>query len=129
MTNLALDWSTPISQFRAQRQSVGDTAADALDQPVSYVYDSVTKREHNTHSDGFDPTAGVHIETNVDSLLVADPFFVSAADSHLDAACTSAIDGGADPSTHDARLSPGVSLDGVDRAGMTIDRGCYEEGQ
>ena len=128
MTNLVLDWSTPISMFRAQRRTTGDTGTDALDQPVSYLYDSVTHREYTEHSNGFDPTAGVHIQSNVDSILVGDPIFESASDSHLNTACTSAIDGGVDPSTHDSRLSPGISLDGVDRSAVpAIDRGCYEQ--
>jgi hypothetical protein len=129
--NLVIEFpDANVTLYRAQRRSVGDTGATALDVPTSYIAHSVTASNHGTHSDGYDPIDGTYTETELDELAVGTSIFISATDSHLDPACATcdALDRGVDPSTVDADLAAGVSLDGVDRAGMTIDRGCYEEG-
>jgi len=130
--NLVIEFpDANVSLYRAQRRSVGDTGTTALDVPTSYIAHSITASNHGTHSDGYDPVDGTYAETELDELAVGTSIFVSGTDSHLDPACATcdALDRGVDPSSVDASLSAGVSLDGVDRAGMTIDRGCYEEGQ
>ena len=130
--NLVIEFpDSNVALFRAQRRGTGDTAATALDVPTSYIAHSITASDHATHSDGFDPVDGTYTETELDELAVGTQIFVSATDSHLDSGCATcdALDRGVDPSSVDADLSAGVSLDGVDRAGMTIDRGCYEQGQ
>ncbi|MBW1871471.1 MAG: hypothetical protein JRJ19_05365, partial [Deltaproteobacteria bacterium] len=126
--NLAIELESPAPFLRAQRRSVGDTGATALDVPVSYTLRATSIRGHNDIGDGYAPGDGNYDVESVDVIAAADPFFVSDVDSHLDDLCT-AIDFGIDPSTIDASLAPGVSLDGIDRQSVTaIDRGAYEQG-
>jgi len=130
--NLAIEFpDSAVSLFRAQRRTTGDTGTTALDVPTSYIAHSITASIHDTHSDGYDPVDGTYTETEIDELAAGIQIFVSAADSHLNPACATcdALDRGVDPSTVDPDLAAGTSLDGIDRGGMTIDRGCYEEGQ
>jgi hypothetical protein len=126
--NLATEIGGSAALLRAQRRTTGDTGVTALDVPVSYTIDSFTDAGHGTNTDGYEPSDGTYTVSNLDTLSTGDPFFVAPDDSHLDPACTSALDNGVDPSSVNADLGAGISLDGVDRAGRTIDRGCYEQG-
>jgi hypothetical protein len=125
--NLAIQFSTDTSLFRAQRRSIGDTGATALDAPTSYTLHSVHVQHYAAHSDGYNPPDGTYTEIDLVNLNAGDPFFVDTQDSHLDAAST-AMDAGVDPASVHPDLSAGTSLDGVSRAGRAIDRGCYEQG-
>lgn len=127
--NLAIEIPDTADLFRAQRRTSGDNGATALDVPVSFTADSITVSDYRYYSNGFDSADGNYTRANFDKLAPGAPFFVGPADSHLDAACTSALDNGVDPASIDGALSAGISLDGVDRAGRSIDRGCYEQGQ
>ncbi len=96
--------------------------------PVSYTIHSFTDAGHGANTDGYEPSDGTYSNTAKETLAAGAPFFAGPDDSHLDQACTSALDNGVDPSGVNAELSAGISLDGVDRAGRSIDRGCYEQG-
>ncbi|HUU03549.1 MAG TPA: hypothetical protein VM425_19090 [Myxococcota bacterium] len=126
--NLAVETDGIASLFRAQRRSSGDSGVTALDVPQSYTAHSLTVNGYDTYSDGFDAVDGSYTEDAIDTLAPGDPFFVGPDDSHLDLDCTNALDNGVDPSSVNGEFSAGTSLDGVDRAGLTIDRGCYEQG-
>lgn len=114
--------------FRAQRRSSGDTdPLLALDEPISFLAQAISARGHGADFDGFSAADGTYTLVDVDVVLPADPFFVSALDSHLDP-LAAAIDTGVDPSALLPILDLGVTVDGVDRAGLVPDRGCYEQG-
>ena len=128
LANVALDLETPAPLFRAQRRSVGDTAAKALDLPKSFKFVNATIRGVTSTYDGFASTDGSYTLTEVHVLPTPSTFFVSATDSHL-ATGAHAIDTGVDPVTLDSTLHAGTSLDGVSRQGRKIDQGAYEQGQ
>ncbi len=125
--DLALEAAAPVPLFRAQRRSSGDTAPAALDPPASFLAAAVSAKNASALLDGFNPGSGDYTQEGVELLGVADPLFVDEFDSHL-AAGSTALDTGVDPSTLDALLAPGTSLDGVDRSAVqALDRGCYEQ--
>jgi len=125
---VALDLETPAPLFRAQRRSVGDTAAKALDLPKSFKLVNATIRGVTSTYDGFASSDGSYTLTEVHVLPMPSTFFVSATDSHL-ATGAYAIDTGVNPVTLDSTLHAGTSLDGVSRQGRKIDQGAYEQGQ
>jgi len=127
LANVAVDLSVAAPLFKAQRRSAGDTGVTALDVPASFTLQAAAIRGVSTTFDGFTAASGSYKLVSVDTVLVGDPFFVSATDSHL-AGGAKAIDTGVDPATLDSSLKAGVSIDGVSRQGRKIDRGAFEQG-
>lgn len=125
--NIAVETSLPAPIFRAHRRSSGDTGVTAQDVPTSFTAHSVSYRGPTELFDGFSDVDGTYTMTDVVEVGLGDPFFVGATDSTL-APGAAAMDSGVDPSTLDSDLSPGTSLNNVDRAGHQIDRGAYEQG-
>ena len=126
IADIAAELSDPGAIFRAQRRnSTSDAGMLALDAPTSFVAHSLMVRGHATIHDDYDPT-GVATVTALTAVAAMDPFFVSNGDGHLTPGVVG-IDGGVDPSTLDPGLSLGISVDGIDRAGQGVDRGCYEQ--
>lgn len=125
--NIAVETSGAAPMFRARRRSLDDTGVTALDTPTSFTAHSVSYRGPTELFDGFADVDGTYVLVDVVEVDAPDPFFVSATDSTL-APGAAAIDSGVDPSTLDPDLSPGTSLNNVDRTGGQIDRGAYEQG-
>lgn len=113
--------------FRAQRRSSGDADPTALDVPASFTASAIAARGFGLQYDGFSDVDGVYTLTDVDTVGIMEPLFMSAADSHLEAGALG-IDGGVDPATLEPGLSLGIDLDGTSRTGLAVDRGCYEQG-
>jgi hypothetical protein len=126
IADIAAELADAGAIFRAQRRTSGDTGTFAIDTPDAFVAHSLVVRGHATVYDDFDPLDGTFTVTALAEPLGAAPFFVSDSDSHL-APLAVGIDDGVDPSTLDGQLSLGVSVDGVDRAGQSVDRGAYEQ--
>ena len=119
---------TPGPVFYAQRRSSGETDPDdALDKPLSFHAEAIAIRNFDTTFDGFTDADGTYDIVALDQVLAAEPLFVSDTDSHLDPLCIG-IDSGVDPETLEPRLRLGTSLDGIDRDGLAVDRGAYEQG-
>lgn len=126
VADIAAELSDAGAIFRAQRRnSSSDEGVLALDAPTSLTAHSLMVRGHAVIHDDYDPI-GVATVTALTEVAVADPFFVSNGDSHLTPGVVG-IDGGIDPMTLDPGLSLGVSVDGIDRSGQGVDRGCYEQ--
>ena len=130
--NIAVDMAEPGTIFFAQRRvSTSDPDLDtdplALDHPSSFDATNWVIRNGDTNFDGYTASDGNYGLSNIDPVADADPFFVSATDSHLDAGAAG-LDSGVQPSTIDPMLGLGTALDGVDRAGATIDHGAFEQG-
>lgn len=126
--NLAIEVATPAPLFLAQRRSAGDTGALARDVPGSFHAQAISMRGMDGSCADFTCAAAHHIEA-LEQIGVSDPFFHSETDAHLQEqpVASTALNAGVDPSTLEPTLLPGLSLDGVARAGRQIDRGAYEQ--
>ncbi len=127
IADAVVDLFEPGPLFRAQRRSSGDSDITALDIPTSFVAHSISARGYDVLFDGFTAMDGLYTLTAVDMVGAMEPLFVDALDSRLMVGAVG-IDGGVDPNTLELGLSLGVTVDGIDRLGLTPDRGAYEQG-
>jgi hypothetical protein len=128
LVDIAAESIIPIPLLRAQRRSTGDTGVYALDPPGYFLAVAISALNASVLHDGFDDTISSFDEWDIEPLVPGDPLFVDAGDSHL-AQDSTALDSGTNPADLDGALTPGISLDGVDRSLVqAVDRGCYEQG-
>ncbi|MEM9456547.1 MAG: hypothetical protein AAGF11_20385 [Myxococcota bacterium] len=127
IADAVIELAEPGPLFRAQRRTSGDQGATAADLPLSFTASAIAARGFDTNFDGFAMANGTYTLTDVDTVGMMEPLFVSDSDSHL-APGALGIDSGVDPATLEPELALSEDLDGVDRTGLPIDRGCYEQG-
>lgn len=126
--NVNVQLATAAPLFLAQRRASGDESPLALDAPLNLRALAISAQGIERLTSGFalDPPA---VELEMNALAEDEPFFVSDHDSHL-ADNAAAMDSGVDPATLGIEgLTPGLSLDGIDRNDRKIDRGAHEQGQ
>ena len=128
IADAVVELATPGPIFHAQRRGTDDSDPDnALDKPLSFHAEAIAIRNFDVTFDGFADPDGIYDVFAVDEVMDVDPLFVSATDSHLDPLCIG-VDSGVDPEPLEPRLRLGTSVDGIDRNGLAVDRGAYEQG-
>ena len=127
MANIVIDFAEPGVVLRAQRRSGEDPSTMAEDLPESFIAHSFLVRGSDALINGFDPAVSAATLTSVDTIETNTPLFVSDVDSHL-VLESAAVDSGEDVVEIQGTLSLGLALDGVERPGEGVDRGCYEQG-
>lgn len=126
IADAVIEMAEPGPLFRAQRRVAGDSDPTALDLPLSFTANAIAARGFDTEFDGFSALDGAYTLVDVDTVGVMEPLFVSDTNSRL-ADGALGIDTGVDPATLEPGLALAEDLDGFDRTGQPIDRGCYEQ--